>query len=671
MRSLSLYHALWNNLIEEKRRWFCWLPLFVGVGVIIAVCQEKAPYCLAAIISVTCLFIIKRLYLESFVILAATIAGFLAAEMRNHLAFEVNDSLSLSCKVRINSIDHSSNSTAITAVIEELPDDEDAPAALLHSKIKITAKGRIRDLMVKDDRLLPQSLAKVNAMLFPLRQPQYYGDFDSRQIAVLRGISANGVLFLPPKVISYSASRPTALIYKIRSAINAYFKRHLDHDQYTIACALITGDPLVNQNIRNSFANAGMVHILAISGLHMCIFGGVIFTVFRWIFAMIPVVALRYNTKKIAAVISLIAATAYLFISGNKIPATRALVAYLIVIFGVLADRKPLSMRSLAIAAALIVLFAPESIFLPGFQMSFAATATLIATYEAKFIKNFFNRTREKQTSKLGIYILSTVCSTTAASLSVIPFTVNSFNMLTLNSIPSNVLAIPLVGFVIIPGLTFVLAFCWWPAAANVGFYVVNWSLAQLANIANFVSDLPGSQIICPTPTKATLSIFTLSFLWLIIWQRKWRIVGLLGIILSLGLYAMSPKLCLFINSDGRAFAIRSGDTIVVNTKMRARNTIKHWALSVGCNKIEKQIRDYFLLNAGKLLLIPHDSDISDDTLSSMLPKVELLIDLRPHPNVLAERKITTQLLRESGSLGVYEKPLRAIDAAGHNVSLD
>ncbi|MDR1365513.1 MAG: ComEC/Rec2 family competence protein [Holosporales bacterium] len=665
---------MWNNLIEEKRRWFCWLPLFIGIGVIIAVCQEKASYCLAAIIFVTCLFIVKKLYLESFAILAATAAGFLAAEMRNHLTFEIADSISLSCKVRINNIDHSSNSTALTATVEELSDDEDIPPALLHSKIKVTTKGRIRDLMVEDDKLLPQSVAKINAMLFSLRRPQYYGDFDSRQIAVLRGIGANGILFSPPKVISCSTNRPTALIYKVRSAINAYFKRHLDHNQYTIACALITGDPLVNQNIRSSFANAGMAHILAISGLHMCIFGGVIFTVFRWIFAMIPIITLRYNTKKIAAVISLIAAIAYLFISGNKVPATRALVAYFIVILGVLTDRKPLSMRSLAIAAALIVLFAPESIFLPGFQMSFAATATLIATYETKFIKNFFNRSREKRTSKLGVYILSTICSTTAASLSVIPFTVNFFNLLTLNSIPSNVLAIPLVGFVIIPGLTFVLASCWWSAAANIGFNVVNWSIAQLINIANFVSNLPGSQIVCPTPTKTTLSIFVLSFLWLVIWRRKWRIVGLLGIILSLGLYTVSPKPCLFIHSDGRAFAIRSGDTAIVNTKIRARNTMKHWALSVGCSKIEKQTCDYFLLNFGKLLLIPHDSEISDDTLSNMLLKTELLIDLRPganRPDALAGRTITTKLLRKFGNLGIYEKPLKIIDAAGHSVSLD
>ncbi|MDR1474900.1 MAG: ComEC/Rec2 family competence protein [Holosporales bacterium] len=673
LRNLSLYDALRNNLIEEKRRWFCWIPFFTGLGIASSIHKGTALHCLVIVAVVAMLIAIKKFYLQSLIVGFATAIGFFATELRNRPRCEVADTAYLSCKAQINKIDRSANSTTVIATIKGLLEDTDLPDGFLNSKIRVTAKGRIRDLIETNQKLLPQSVAEMRVMLFPLRQPQFPGDFDSKRIAVLRGISANGILLSQPKVISCFANELSAWIHKIRTGINSYFERHLDRDQHAISCALITGEFLVSQDLKNNFANAGMAHILAISGLHMCIFGGIIFAISRWILAMAPIIALRYDTKKIAAAISLIAATAYLFISGNKIPAIRALVVYAIVILGIFADRQPISMRSLAIAAIFIVLSSPESVLLPGFQMSFAATATLVAVYETKILRNFFDRARERRTSRIVIYVLSTICSTTAASLSVIPFTVNSFNKLTLNSIPSNILAIPLVGFVIIPGLIFALVFWWWPPVLECCFAIVNWAIMHMIKIADFVSDLPGSQIICPTPTKGALLLFVVSFLWLVIWQRKWRMIGLLGIAVSLGIYFTAPKPFLFIHGNGQAFAICSDDQVIVNTKTHARNTIKRWALSIGYDKTKKQNRDYFLLKNKQLLIIPCNSNISNDTLLNILPNIRCLVDLRFRAStVYARQHVTTRHLHSYGGLSFYEKhgSIEIFDGFGNKVSV-
>ena len=72
----------------------------------------------------------------------------------------------------------------------------------------------------------------------------------------------------------------------------------------------------------------------------------------------------------------------YLVISGAAASATRAFVMLAMMLLAILLDRPALSMRSLALAAAILLLLRPEAITEPGFQMSFAAVASLIAVAE-------------------------------------------------------------------------------------------------------------------------------------------------------------------------------------------------------------------------------------------------------------------------------------------------
>ena len=71
----------------------------------------------------------------------------------------------------------------------------------------------------------------------------------------------------------------------------------------------------------------------------------------------------------------------------HQVATQRSFIMIGVVLLGVLFDRPALTMRTLTIAALVVLLFAPESIVHPSFQMSFAATLALIAGYERGAIK--------------------------------------------------------------------------------------------------------------------------------------------------------------------------------------------------------------------------------------------------------------------------------------------
>jgi competence protein ComEC len=134
----------------------------------------------------------------------------------------------------------------------------------------------------------------------------------------------------------------------------------------------------LNQAMRDS----GLAHMLSISGLHMVIMAGTVFWLVRALLALPPALALRFPIKKWAAASALLAATFYLALSGAAVPTVRSWIMMSIVLIAVMLDRPALTMRNVALAALAILVAAPESLFDPSFEMSFAAVVALVALYE-------------------------------------------------------------------------------------------------------------------------------------------------------------------------------------------------------------------------------------------------------------------------------------------------
>ena len=219
-----------------------------------------------------------------------------------------------------------------------------------------------------------------------------------------------------------------------------------------IAAAIITGDRGgISEDDESALRDAGLAHVLAIAGLHMALVGLGLFYAIRAGLALIPSIALTQPIKKWAAVAALCGAAFYLVISGARAATTRAFIMLAMMLLAILFDRPAISMRSLALAAALILLTRPESLIEPGFQMSFAAVTGLVAVAE-------WEQRRARETDGIPIrfaslrrYLWGITVTSFVGSIATMPFAAFHFDRATHYAVLGNLGAMPIMGFVTMP----------------------------------------------------------------------------------------------------------------------------------------------------------------------------------------------------------------------------
>src|SRR5690606_25389684 len=173
-------------------------------------------------------------------------------------------------------------------------------------------------------------------------------------------------------------------VAEVRDSLSRRLREVLPGRQGAIAAALIVGDrAAIDEADNEALRISSLAHLLAISGLHMAILTGLVFGVVRLGLAAVPWTAYRLPAKKVAAAAALLAGAVYLLLSGGTVATQRAFVMAAVALTAVLLDRPAISLRALALAAVLILAISPHSLLDAGFQMSFAATAALVAGYEA------------------------------------------------------------------------------------------------------------------------------------------------------------------------------------------------------------------------------------------------------------------------------------------------
>lgn len=411
------------------------------------------------------------------------------------------------------------------------------------------------------------------AKIYPLGSQYFPLAYDFKRQQYFKGISARGFLADglegAPKILSKNSKMSfSVFIEKIRHKINRKIEKILSGDVCAITKALITGEKAdISQDVRSKFVNSGTAHLLAISGLHMGIIGLFIFWLFRMVLCCILRISQYYDVKKISAVISLIFVMFYLYISGTSVPSIRAFIMHALVIVGILCNRVALSMRSIAIAATIILVFSPEVITFPGFQMSFSAVIAIVALYERR---NELGRQK---------FIIGIILTTIVASIPTSIFSMFSFNQLTLNNIFANVICIPMMTFIIMPIAVITLFFMPFFSFPVV---VMGQGVSMLIKIVTYASTLPGSHFTMPTPMPITMVIFIFSGVLLTLVHHRIRFVGILGMICGAICYYMQPKSDIFISPYGAVIGVRTENYACFNRLDKLKSPANAWIKSVG-----------------------------------------------------------------------------------------
>ena len=352
-----------------------------------------------------------------------------------------------------------------------------------------------------------------------------------------------------------------------------------------LAVALITGlRGGLNDEVRDNMRAAGLAHLLAISGLHMALVTGVLFFGLRALLALSPRLALKYPIKKIAAVAAWAGAIFYLQLSGAGISTQRAFIMVSIVLLAVLLDRQAISLRLVALAALVVLVFSPEAILSASFQMSFAAVVGLVAGFE--WHQQKFGAAMAAHHGTLyraAWYLWGIVLATLIAEVTIGPVAAFHFHRVTLYGIPANIVAMPLMSFWIMP--LGVLAMLLMPLGLeSLALVPMGWGLEALIRVAGEVASLPGAVRPVPAMPFASFLLIVAGGLWLVLVRAPgWRRAAILPLLLAVLPAAMASKPDVLIGREGKIFAVLdAGGNYVFSTRRAGRFTRRSWLETYG-----------------------------------------------------------------------------------------
>lgn len=392
---------------------------------------------------------------------------------------------------------------------------------------------------------VPGMRVMMTAHLSPPDGPVEPGGFDFQRLAWFRSLGAVGYTRNP--VLAQSPPpRWEQAVGQLRSRLANAIRAAMPGDVGGLAAAMTTGDRSgISLQATEAMRDSNLYHIVSISGMHMGLLTGFVFFAVRAGLALVPPVALRVPGKKVAAVVALGAAAFYLALSGGDVPTLRAFVMVAVMLVAVLLDRRAISLRSVALAAVAVLALTPEAVADPGFQMSFGATAALVAGFAA-----LHDRGTLRRLPGWARPVVVLLVSSILAGFATAPFAAAHFNRYAHYGLVANLAAAPVMGVVVMPAA--VLAAVLAPLdAAGPALWAMEHGTAWILWVARRVTDWPGAVTLLPNPGPHVLPLLTLGGL-LMVLLRGWpRLVGALPVLAALVFWTGPGRPPVLIAGDG------------------------------------------------------------------------------------------------------------------------
>lgn len=261
---------------------------------------------------------------------------------------------------------------------------------------------------------------------------------------------------------------PSALLSRLRQAMSAFIDEHagksFDLENANAIKAIhkgiILGDRAeIDSELNKAFSGSGLVHMLSASGSHVTIVAAMTFFLVKVIIRIAPIVLLWVPLPKIAAFCCIPTISVYCLLVGLKPPAMRAGIMGVAFAIAIISERRWDSLNTLAVAALIILLFYPLSIFTPSFQLSFAAVAGILLIVESSLSSSLLwsseNDMKSRQTGKFGGMreksflsidlvkrpIVSLIVSSLAATMAITPLIIHIFHSVPIYSLVANLTA--------------------------------------------------------------------------------------------------------------------------------------------------------------------------------------------------------------------------------------
>lgn len=565
---MRLSAAIADLLQAQRGHLFPWVPVFLGAGIGAYFNLKSEPgwavYASFAAVSMLLAWFAMQRRPLAFLWWAPAFAAAglcLAGARANWVAGPVLDFRYYGpVEGRVVSVDRSPTD-ALRLTLDQVRLDRVSPAKT-PVRVRISLKGQ-------DTVPPPGAIVMTTAHLLPPQGPAEPGGFDFRRHAWFKQLGALGYTRVP--VLLAEAPGDGVPVERLRRAMAGYLQQRIPGETGGFAAAITAGDRSgVGEQTLTALRQSNLAHLLAISGLHMGLLTGFVFAAVRVLFCLVPPVALRWPVKKLAALAALAAGTGYLMLSGGNVATERAFVMVAVMLGAVLLNRRAITLRAVAVAALIVLLRRPESLLSPGFQMSFAATAALVAVFAAL-------RDGEVPLGPRWLRpVLALVISSAVAGAATAPFAAAHFNTLPHYGLLANVLAVPVMGTVVIPAA--VLALCLVPIGLEgIALTVMRWGMDWILGVAQTVSGFEGAVSHVAAPGGAVLPLFASGMVFAVIWQGRLRLAGLLPAAAALWVWSGAERPAVIIAGSGGLIGVMETEGRALSRAKGQAFTAKIW----------------------------------------------------------------------------------------------
>ncbi|MBI5216406.1 MAG: DNA internalization-related competence protein ComEC/Rec2 [Ignavibacteriae bacterium] len=277
------------------------------------------------------------------------------------------------------------------------------------------------------------------------------GEFDYRNYLKLQGIYAqvyvrtDSNIQLGEKTGTWILSE---VIHPFRDWISTTMDSLIGGEEAKLVKGLVIGERSeIDPSIKLAFTNAGLMHILAVSGLNV----GLVAIMFWSVFSLF-----RFP-RSLIGVLTVLSLVFFIFLTGAEASVTRAVIMACVFIGAKIFEQRTSLLNALGVAALVILLIDSRWLFDVGFQLSFVAVLSLayilpklerqVNTLPERFRANSFFRK----------YILLATAVTLSATIGTLPLTAYYFHKISIVGIAMNLLAVPVSGIILALGCAVVL----------------------------------------------------------------------------------------------------------------------------------------------------------------------------------------------------------------------
>lgn len=369
--------------------------------------------------------------------------------------------------------------------------------------------------------------------------------FEYATFLAQRGVYATGFVEDDREfeLVSRNPGRAREFIEGLRRQIRRYIDENFSPDGAALMNALVVGEMgAITREMRSAYTDAGVNHVLSISGLHVAMLGLVVFTLIRFGTGLSPYLLLRINVLKLATLFSFLAVIFYTALAGAMVPTIRSAIMIGVYELAVLMNREEEVFASLTLAALLIALVWPAVIADISFQLSFLAV--LFIVWGMRKINDWFPKKKTDELPierswlraklrQLGMHLAVPLFATLGTG----PLIAHYFGHLSLAGFVANPIIVPLVGFVVVPlGLAIGFFSLAAPQLASGLVWLAEKLAALTTGLVKLLAHLPLANFGVPSPSWLEIVLLYALLIGCLAFRKKIHLAAAMVVVLvSLG----------------------------------------------------------------------------------------------------------------------------------------